>query len=66
MTGEEKLLKQLLEQRSEGPFVTLDEGERRTAEMIARKRLEKYRGKLPADERLTRDEANERQRPTAD
>jgi len=32
------LLKKLLEQRTKGPFVTTDEGERRTKEMVERKR----------------------------
>jgi len=61
MTDEEKLLKRLLAERAEGSFVSLEEGERRTREMIERKRLDKHRGRLPASERLTRNEANARQ-----
>jgi hypothetical protein len=49
-------LRELLERRSQGEFVDLDESERRDQEMIARK----FAGRLPADQRLSRDQANSR------
>jgi len=51
-------LREMLDRRREGDFVTLDEGERRTREMMARK----FAGRLPASERLSRDDANARWR----
>ncbi|WP_265499574.1 hypothetical protein [Paracoccus beibuensis] len=40
LAEEVRLLRELLEQRQAGPFVSIQEGEKRTLEMIARKRAE--------------------------
>jgi len=48
MTAEEGLLKQLLQQRGEGSFISMEESRHRTAEMFARKRAERWLDKGPA------------------
>ena len=49
------LLRRLLARRQAGTFISEEEGRARTLAMI-----ERYRGRLPADQRLSRDEANKR------
>jgi len=54
MMEEDRLLKQLLDKRANGPFVILEDGEKQTQEMFERKRrergLDKHNEELPADE----------------
>ena len=49
------LLRRLLARRQAGVFISEEEGRARTLAMI-----ERYRSRLPADRRLSRDEANKR------
>lgn len=48
MTAEESLLKQLLQERREGSFISMEESRHRTEEMFARTRAERWLYKGPA------------------